>query len=185
MSRIFYNDTPEVKEIDLGTKLYLDLDQNEVKGSLTLQPYTSQVLIDSGESTVPDLSLSTKAASALKVAAGDRITYTISIRNIGVPLTATARLTDAVPAGLSYLPGTLTATWGSVDAGLSPTLRWSGTVSDTRIVTVTYAVLVATSAPQVIANTALVDDRQGNILPCTARVNANFREVYLPLIRKN
>jgi hypothetical protein len=44
-SRIFYNDTAQVMTIDLGTTLYKDLDQNNVSGSLILQPYQSRVLI--------------------------------------------------------------------------------------------------------------------------------------------
>lgn len=47
-SRIFYNDTPQVKIISLGGYQYEDLDQNLVSGSLILQPYRSRVLIQIG-----------------------------------------------------------------------------------------------------------------------------------------
>jgi hypothetical protein len=49
LSVIFYNDTKVSQVINLGNKKYLDLDQNQVIGSLTLSPFTSKVLIDSGE----------------------------------------------------------------------------------------------------------------------------------------
>jgi hypothetical protein len=48
-SVIFYNDTKVAATINLGHKKYLDLDQNQVIGSLNLAPFTSKVLIDSGE----------------------------------------------------------------------------------------------------------------------------------------
>ncbi|MBN1812060.1 MAG: right-handed parallel beta-helix repeat-containing protein, partial [Anaerolineae bacterium] len=46
LSRIFYNDTTSPLTVDLGTRKYLDLDQNEVLGSVVLQPFESVVLID-------------------------------------------------------------------------------------------------------------------------------------------
>lgn len=49
LSVIFYNDTRDGKTISLGNKRYLDLDQNQITGTLTLAPFTSKVLIDSGE----------------------------------------------------------------------------------------------------------------------------------------
>ena len=48
-SHIFYNDTQNPLVVDLGNNLYLDLDQNPVTGSLVLAPFTSRVLIDTGE----------------------------------------------------------------------------------------------------------------------------------------
>lgn len=47
-SRIFYNDTNEPVLQSLGGRSYLDLDQNPVVGNITLEPFTSQVLIDNG-----------------------------------------------------------------------------------------------------------------------------------------
>jgi hypothetical protein len=49
LSRVFYNDTKAPLVVDLGTRKYLDLDQNDVMGSVTLQPFTSIVLVDNGE----------------------------------------------------------------------------------------------------------------------------------------
>jgi hypothetical protein len=47
--KIFYNADKTPLTIDLGTRQYLDLDQNPVVGSLTLQPFTSRVLVDNGQ----------------------------------------------------------------------------------------------------------------------------------------
>ncbi len=49
ISQIFYNDTQNPMVVDLDNNLYLDLDQNPVTGSLVLAPFTSRVLIDTGE----------------------------------------------------------------------------------------------------------------------------------------
>jgi hypothetical protein len=49
LSSAFYNDTKSPKTIDLGTRKYLDLDRNEVTGSLVLPPFASEVLVDNGE----------------------------------------------------------------------------------------------------------------------------------------
>lgn len=45
LSEIFINDTASSKTFDLGNKRYRDLDQDVVDGSLTLQPFTSRVLV--------------------------------------------------------------------------------------------------------------------------------------------
>ncbi len=45
LSRIFTNDTAQIKEISLGSQGYFDLDQKTVKAVITLQPFTSQILI--------------------------------------------------------------------------------------------------------------------------------------------
>jgi parallel beta-helix repeat protein len=47
-ARIIYNASQTPSTINLGPRKYLDLDQAIVPGSLTLQPYTSKILIDNG-----------------------------------------------------------------------------------------------------------------------------------------
>jgi hypothetical protein len=48
-SRILYNDTTGSRRFELGSRQYLDLDQNPVLGAVTLAPFTSLVLVDDGE----------------------------------------------------------------------------------------------------------------------------------------
>jgi hypothetical protein len=57
-SRLFINDISQIKVVDLGSNLYLDLDQHQVSNSLTLQPYTAIILIDNGLAPLTLLSLS-------------------------------------------------------------------------------------------------------------------------------
>ena len=44
-SRLFYNATMQVQQVSLGGVTYRDLDGNPVQGSITLQPFTSRVLV--------------------------------------------------------------------------------------------------------------------------------------------
>jgi uncharacterized repeat protein (TIGR01451 family) len=97
-----------------------------------------------------------KVASTETAVRGQTITYTIAVRGVGVPVTATVYLTDVVPTGLSYVPGSLSATAGTADDANAPILHWTGVLSPTPVVTVTYTVMVETADAQVITNTAAI-----------------------------
>jgi len=111
---------------------------------------------------------------------GQTVTYTVVVRDLAAPLTATLHLTDEVPAGLLYVAGTLTATTGIV-TDAAPTLHWSGLLTPTPAVSITYAVTVATAMPTVITNTALIVAPGYDVITRTAVVIANGRALYLPL----
>ncbi len=123
-----------------------------------------------------------KSASTPTPAEGETVTYTV----VAQGFTSTVQLTDHVPTGLSYLPGTLTATLGTVDDGEAPTLRWSGVLSPTPAVTVTYAVTVnhytvgTITLPRIISNTAIVAASGYEPISSTATIIVNAYNVYLP-----
>lgn len=48
LGKIFYNASLSPVMIDLGSTQYLDLDQNPVIGSITLQPFASKILVNNG-----------------------------------------------------------------------------------------------------------------------------------------
>jgi uncharacterized repeat protein (TIGR01451 family) len=148
--------------------------------------YRLQNLVTLLELVEVDLSASTKTAIPPVPRSGQVVTYTITIRNSGGLLTQTSRLTDTVPAGLTYVPSTLTATLGSPDESAAPSLRWSGVISDASKVIVTYAVTVSvpTSAIQPIHNTVTINVEPVGVLTRTATVIANGQAVYLPTILK-
>jgi uncharacterized repeat protein (TIGR01451 family) len=133
---------------------------------------------------VPDLSPSAKRASQPIAQTGQKVTYTVAIQNQGAPFTQTVWLTDTVPAGLSYVPGTLTATLGQPDDSLAPLLRWSDTLGDITVVTITYAVTVSTSLPEVISNTVTISATPIGTLTRTSTITANGWSVYLPLVAR-
>ncbi len=99
---------------------------------------------------------SQKAASTAVADHGQTFTYTITVRDTGAPVTATVYLTDEVPAGLVYVPGTITATTGIATDADAPILRWAGVLSPTSVATVTFGVVVETPEPQVITNSAVI-----------------------------
>ncbi len=57
-ARIFYNPSRNPTTFDLGSRTYLNLDQVPVAGSLTLQPFTSMILVDNGAAALTLLSIS-------------------------------------------------------------------------------------------------------------------------------
>jgi parallel beta-helix repeat protein len=50
--KLFYNDSKSDKSINLGTKVYKDIDGNQVTGSFTLKPFTSRILIATDSESV-------------------------------------------------------------------------------------------------------------------------------------
>jgi uncharacterized repeat protein (TIGR01451 family) len=123
-----------------------------------------------------------KTPSVGLAAEGQAITYTIAIRDLIAPLTTTHHLTDQVPAGMSYVSGTLTATAGTVTDTAAPSLFWSGTLTPTPVVTVTYLVTVSTSISRFITNSVAIAAPGYQTVNRTATVLVNARRVHLPVI---
>jgi uncharacterized repeat protein (TIGR01451 family) len=132
----------------------------------------------------PELSSSYKAAYPRLVSHGDQVTYTIVIRNSTGPLTDTVHLTDTIQPGLSYVPETLTATTGSFTDTTAPTLYWSGVLSPTPAVTITYVATVSTIGPQRLINVAGLGVRSEHYT-LEAEIHANFYPIFLPLLLKD
>jgi uncharacterized repeat protein (TIGR01451 family) len=140
----------------------------------------------------PDLTPSYKAVSTPYAQHGQRITYTVGLRNASGPLDLAVSMTDAVPDGLTYVPGSLVATAGHVSDANAPTLAWSGTFSPTPAITITYAADVTsipqgTSTfflPQAIINTATITAQGYPSTTRTATVIANGHVLFLPVIQR-
>jgi uncharacterized repeat protein (TIGR01451 family) len=158
-----------------------------ITNAATIDPLINPPLIRTAPLTVKAVNLSTsqKWSSTVKARFGDRVTYTLALRNTGDPFTPTIRITDTLPSGLSYRSGTLTATLGSVDDSAAPVLKWSGILSDVGVITVTYVVTVSTPSAAALLNSAVVD--AGTLPPFTRStvVIANPFEVFLPLVMRN
>ncbi len=132
----------------------------------------------------PDLSPSSKAASQSTVVLSDTVTYTLQIVSADGPLTNTVYITDTVPTGLIYVPGSLTATSGSVDDSSAPDLLWSGQLTPSPTITITYAVTVDVSTPQAITNTVVIETPDYDPITRSATIIVNGYQVYLPIIRR-
>jgi uncharacterized repeat protein (TIGR01451 family) len=137
----------------------------------------------------PDLTPSYKMASAERASFGEHVAYTVVISNATGPLSETVLFTDTVPAGMVYVPGTLTATTGTAVDALAPTLTWSGVLTPTPAITITYTTAVTYAVPgstaifpQVITNTATIAAPGYQTITRTAVVRTNWYSVYLPLV---
>ncbi len=100
-AELFYNDTRNPKTFTLS-KPYIDLSGDSVVGTLTLQPYTSKILL-------PDLTpiprLALQASAVATAHSGEPITITLTAQNSG-PVTATnVLITNVLPLNAVYVNG--------------------------------------------------------------------------------
>ncbi|MEJ5309856.1 MAG: DUF11 domain-containing protein [Anaerolineae bacterium] len=125
-----------------------------------------------------------KAVSVITPTLGEVVAYTITVQNLAAPLTATVYVTDTIPAGLAYVAGSLNVVGGTgtrSDAG-APTLTWSGVLSPTAMVTMTYRAQVTATTPEEIVNTATIGVPGYQTITVTATIIANPRRIWLPLV---
>ena len=87
---VFYNKDKTPLTIDLGERQYLDLDQQTVVGSLTLQPFTSKVLVDNGLAQLSLLGIQPSLA-----AAGEAQDFTLTLIGSGFTANSVVRWNGA------------------------------------------------------------------------------------------
>ncbi len=105
---------------------------------------------------IPAYSTSTKTVAPTgTVFPGQLLTYTVVLLNSGT-FTGTATLSDVIPSGVNYVPGTAAVVGGGT-LDDSNGIAWSGPVSVSGRVTVTYNALV-TAIQGSITNTAVISD---------------------------
>ncbi|MFZ6028748.1 MAG: hypothetical protein ACOYYS_13615 [Chloroflexota bacterium] len=136
-----------------------------------------------GWTAAPDLSQSSKSASQPAVSFGDTVTYTVRIESPST-ITNTVWLTDTIPAGLSYVPGSLTASSGAADDSQAPTLRWTGVLTPTPTVLVTYAVTVTTESAEFLTNAAVLQIEGHPAITRAVTIIANGYQVFLPQVAR-
>mgnify|MGYP000734194148 CR=1 FL=1 len=126
-----------------------------------------------------------KSVSDRTPAMGDTLTYNVVVRGgVLLPLNAPIQMTDTLPIELTYVPGSLTATRGSVDDSLSPRLRWSGTISPAAAVVVSYQAHVAVADPRFVLNTAEATAAGYARVTASAWIIANARSSHLPIVMR-
>jgi uncharacterized repeat protein (TIGR01451 family) len=137
----------------------------------------------------PDLSGSFKQASPETVDAGEAVTYTIYVRNSGV-VDTTAEMYDALPAGLTYVPDSLSCGTGTCRYA-SGAVTWTGAVGGTSMVPIQFRAKVPTDGwpGQRIVNAATVVDRttgQSHSTSATVRLPGASRQMlYLPFVTQD
>ena len=140
----------------------------------------------------PDLTPSYKSASSQYASHAKRVTYTVSIRNGNGPLPQPVLFTDTVPMGMVYMcQAPLPATTGIVADADAPTLRWSGVLTPSPAITVSYATIVTYTLPgstvvlpSVIINTATIAAPGYQTVTRTASVRIDWQSIHLPLVLK-
>ncbi len=131
----------------------------------------------------PDLSASEKLVSAARADTGDILIYTLRVKNAGEGL-ARATLTDTIPTGTVYVPGSAWAGNGTVAYDeASDRIIWNGEVPPRGMSTVVFAVTV--TEERVIHNIATINDGLGGLTERNATTKVHPHDVYLPLIVKN
>ncbi len=130
----------------------------------------------------PDLSTSEKLVSAARAAIGDVLTYTIRVKNTGQGR-ARAVLTDSIPAGTMYVPGSAWAGNGAIVYDeVNDRIVWSGEVPPWGMSTIVFAVTVVEEG--VVHNTVVIDDGLGVLTQRSATTRVHSHDVYLPLLMK-
>lgn len=123
-----------------------------------------------------DLSPSFKRADPQEALAGERVTFTIVLHNVGASASPGTHVADPIPANTTYVTSSAQVVGGgSLDD--SDGIDWTGTVAAGARVTITFQVTLNQSA--FISNTAVITDGYGTVKEVTAWVNA--KRVYLPL----
>ncbi len=144
-------------ELELDTGLNFSAFGEDERGELYIVDYGGTVhrLADVNGPT-PLLSSSKKQVSSPSANPGEAITYTIRLTNTGSLINRPIFLTDTIPAGLTYLPGSLQASSGTPSDLSSPTLKWTGNLSASHAFTITYQVNVTGLITGSLVNRALV-----------------------------
>jgi len=131
----------------------------------------------------PDLSASEKLVSAARGGIGDMLTYTLRVKNAGEGL-AKATLTDSIPTGTLYVPGSAWAGSGTVVYDeVNARITWNGEVPPKGMATIVFAVTVTEEG--VIINTVTIGDGLGDLTERSATTMVLPYNVYLPLLIKN
>jgi uncharacterized repeat protein (TIGR01451 family) len=124
-------------------------------------------------------------ADSLRAGEGDTVAYTLSIAHQGGPMTTTTWVTDTLPTQLDFVDGSLSASSGTAtyQAGR---VRWTGLISATPRLTVTYQMTVPNSEPMIISNVAAFYNPALDAAPVmrAALVLINGQQLYLPVLIK-
>ena len=147
-------------ELELDTGFNISAFGEDEQGELYVVDYSGgkiRRLIDvNGPGQGPNLSTSSKWVSTPSADPLEVVTYTIHINNTGVLVDRQIGVSDIIPSGLEYIPGSLQASHGLTDDLAAPTLVWQGNLDTSPQITITYQVSVTGAVQGSIINVATV-----------------------------
>lgn len=144
-------------ELELSTGLNISAFGEDEDGELYVVDYSGKIrrLADvNGPS--PRLTNSQKQVSTPSADPFEVVTYTIRLSNTGGLADRPIFLTDTLPAGLDFIPGSLHASSGAWSEASIPTLTWQGNLADSPAFTITYQAMVTGQITGSIVNQAQV-----------------------------
>jgi uncharacterized repeat protein (TIGR01451 family) len=193
----FYNPTGETAQFDLSvpvpasTWLRSQIQSNPAVESATFRSDGFDLRFTlpafgtlSWYQSLPNLSASTLRPSAGGARQGERVTYTLTIRNTGGPLTTPIIVTSVLPGGMEFDGGLCEASWGSPPTCTGDQLYWSEVLSTTAEVVISYSVEVTTDRREPLVNQVEIDAGPYGTYTRSATVIANPLSVYLPLVMR-
>ena len=120
--------------------------------------------------------------------AGEVITYTIAVRNVGMAAT-TVNITDSLPSGVTYNPGTLAVVYGTgstSDAGpLTGSASLQAGLVGNEVRFQFQATVDISAAAGAITNTVTFVDGAGNTGSASATIIVGGTKLYMPIITRN
>lgn len=132
---------------------------------------------------VADLSASSLEVDKPTARPGDPLSYTITLRNVGVAPALAASLVNPIPDHATYIPNSLSISGGGTGMEEGGVIAWTGSVNVGSPVTITYGVTVTSSfAGFTITNRADVHDDYGNPLELTAHTLVPLYGYHFPTI---
>ncbi len=123
----------------------------------------------------PSFGSSTKQAQPQSALSGQVVTFTLRLINSGTAAATGAHLVDALPVGLSFVPGSLIGSGATYDAA-NRAINWSGAIPvDPEGLRISYRALIDDGLPHNtwLTNTATLTDHGAPVATLRAAIVAN------------
>ena len=158
---------PLAKQIAFQVQLASDVPLNTVVVNEALLRVNGQLQVPLTATTWInriDLSNSSLAVDKTEARAGEKLVYSILLRNSGNVAASDVSLIDPIPLGTSYVAGS--ATRGATYNQLENRIEWHGSVSPQGSIPISFTVATSPTARHntLVTNTASFDDGLGNVI---------------------
>lgn len=131
----------------------------------------------------PDLSASSLEVDKTSAGLGDPLSYTLTLRNVGLAAASSASVVNPIPANTTYIADSLSLSGGGTAWEDGGVINWTGPVDLGSPVTIAYGVTVtAPYAGVTITNRAEVYDDDGYLVELQAQTLVPLYEFYFPAI---